>query len=175
MFCNSILWKQNSYCSNFEFVVTTPKCFCIYRLKCSKAISGWMGIPIHGNLCKHLFEEHRSPVLIRDALKSIGVLFSARVSELSRTKRTVKSHGEKIPWLNTAVHFWFCSRPAQMFSLTVYSGLFSTCVRPPTTTRFSNFGTSPDPHTQVFCGGGYIFTGSDYSQGGQEWFIAHHL
>ena len=28
----------------FEFVVTAPKCFCIYRLKCSKAISGWMGM-----------------------------------------------------------------------------------------------------------------------------------
>ena len=132
-----------------------------------------MGIPIHGNLCKHLFEEHRSPVLIRDALKSIGVLFSARVSELSRTKRTVKSHGEKIPWLNTAVHFWFCSRPAQMFSLTVYSGLFSTCVRPPTTTRFSNFGTSPDPHTQVFCGGGiHLYRGPLQPRRSRESFIA---
>ena len=28
-------------CANFEFVVTLPKCFCIYRLKCSKAVSGW--------------------------------------------------------------------------------------------------------------------------------------
>ena len=25
----------------FKFIVTTPKCFCLYRLKCSKAISGW--------------------------------------------------------------------------------------------------------------------------------------
>ena len=35
MSCKCILW-------NFEFIVTTPKCVCIYRLKCSKAISGWM-------------------------------------------------------------------------------------------------------------------------------------
>ena len=38
------------------FVFTTPKFFCIHRLKCSKAISGWMdGWDEYGNLCKHLF------------------------------------------------------------------------------------------------------------------------
>ena len=60
-----------------------------------------------------------------------------------------------------------------MFSLTVYSGLFSTCVRPPTTTRFSNFGTSPDPHTQVFCGGGiHLYRGPLQPRRSRESFIA---
>ena len=44
MYCKGTLWKQNSLYSNFEFVVITPTCFCIYRFKCSNAISGWMGM-----------------------------------------------------------------------------------------------------------------------------------
>ena len=36
-----------------------PKCFCIYRLKCSKAtISGWLDGQIVGNLQETLFSEH---------------------------------------------------------------------------------------------------------------------
>ena len=38
MSCKGILWKQNSEGFNVDFVLTTPKCFCIYRLKCTKAI-----------------------------------------------------------------------------------------------------------------------------------------
>ena len=45
MSCKCILW-------NFEFVVTTPKCVCIYRLKWTKA-KKWMGWD--GNLCEHIF------------------------------------------------------------------------------------------------------------------------
>ena len=61
MSCKSILWLQNSYCSNIEVVVTMSKCFCIYRLKCLKSISGgvWDG---NGNLCKHLYNSVRNQV-----------------------------------------------------------------------------------------------------------------
>jgi len=47
------------------------KCFLIYRLKCSKATSGWFGV---GNLCKHLFYEHRSAVLIKLCTKWLNAI-----------------------------------------------------------------------------------------------------
>ena len=47
-------WSTMIYHSRLPHTVTDwPKCFGIYRLKCSKAISGWVGW-VDGNLCKHL-------------------------------------------------------------------------------------------------------------------------
>ena len=44
----------------------------IERLKYSKAISGWVGLGWDGNLCKHLFYEHRSTVLIIIYVSRLG-------------------------------------------------------------------------------------------------------
>ena len=68
MSCKCILW-------NFEFIVTTPKCVCIYRLKWTKA-KKWMGWD--GNLCEIL----RAPLCgANDVSQNWNVVISRKITE----------------------------------------------------------------------------------------------
>ena len=106
MYCKGTLWKQNSLYSNFEFVVITPTCFCIYRFKCSNAISGWMGMD--GWVWKSLWAP-----LLKAKLMALVLPFALN-GTLERLPRVEK--GEHLVNLQTS---FFLSGPGSWFLVLV--------------------------------------------------------